>query len=476
MRPRSAFQFGPFRLDPDDKTLRVGGRPVPLTPKAFDTLLALVAHSGRLVTKDDLMQQVWPGTFVEEATLAQNISVLRKALGDSSEGIRYIETVPKRGYRFIATVESVTLTDTGLGIGTANIDLAPLPHAPSRVSWLWGVAAALAVVVVAGWLYSQLDPSATDEAPLTRGGTHNPQARELFLRANFFWRQRTADQAARALALYEQAITLDPGFAMAHVEMSRCYLSLTSASPRDSYVKAAAAARKALAIDAGLADAHFALGTAALHLFDWPTAERAFVRAQSLDASVRNADFMVLSGKFENAIAATRQGIEVDPVNFLSHHGLGINLYYARRYDEAINSFQRALDLDPRHVWSRIRMSQAYALQGKYDPAIDALKETGGAGQGPLGQAYALAGRRKEAEALLEIMLAGARAGVYEQALDIALVYSALGNKDAAFQWLNAAYEHRIYQLIYLKVDPRLDPLRADPRFAALVRQIGFPM
>src|SRR5215471_12924750 len=98
------YEFGAFRLDPQERLLLRQGEIVPLTPKAFDMLLALVENSGRLLGKEELMQRLWPDSFVEEGSLSQNVSLLRKALGENVEGERFIETVPRRGYRFIAGV------------------------------------------------------------------------------------------------------------------------------------------------------------------------------------------------------------------------------------------------------------------------------------------------------------------------------------------------------------------------------------
>jgi pimeloyl-ACP methyl ester carboxylesterase/DNA-binding winged helix-turn-helix (wHTH) protein len=106
-RSKLFYGFGPFRIDTVERTLLCHDRPVPLTPKVFDTLLFLVENSGHVLGKNELMQMVWPDSFVEENNLAQNISVLRKVLGESAEGLKYIETLPKRGYRFIAEVEEM---------------------------------------------------------------------------------------------------------------------------------------------------------------------------------------------------------------------------------------------------------------------------------------------------------------------------------------------------------------------------------
>lgn len=111
---QQVYDFGPFRLNATERTLVRDGEPIRLTPKVIDTLLVLVEGKGRIVTKDDLMEAVWPGTFVEESNLASNVSLLRKALGEDADGQPYIETLPKRGYRFIAQVNEVSLADADL--------------------------------------------------------------------------------------------------------------------------------------------------------------------------------------------------------------------------------------------------------------------------------------------------------------------------------------------------------------------------
>ena len=106
--PRIVYDFGPFRMDPVRQILLRGNQPIPVTPKAFETLLALVRHSREVVSKEDLLKEVWPDSFVEESNLSQNIILLRKALGDTSEQRQYIVTLPGRGYRFAMSVRAVT--------------------------------------------------------------------------------------------------------------------------------------------------------------------------------------------------------------------------------------------------------------------------------------------------------------------------------------------------------------------------------
>jgi len=126
------YEFGPFQLDPADRRLLREGQPVPLTPKVFDLLEVLVRKSGRLVGKDELLKEVWPDSFVEEGNLNRNVAILRKALGDGSAGTTYIETVPKRGYRFVA---SVRISGNGSGtIETEPVDQNSLPKEPVRMA------------------------------------------------------------------------------------------------------------------------------------------------------------------------------------------------------------------------------------------------------------------------------------------------------------------------------------------------------
>ncbi|HKV41685.1 MAG TPA: winged helix-turn-helix domain-containing protein [Blastocatellia bacterium] len=126
------YQFGPFRLDRDERVLSFEGKPVPLTPKAFDTLFVLVQNNGHVVSKDSLMGQVWPDSFVEETNLAQNISLIRKALSERSDGIQYIETVPKRGYRFIAKVSLESDSSPDLAVQGPDSRPRSTPAAQSR--------------------------------------------------------------------------------------------------------------------------------------------------------------------------------------------------------------------------------------------------------------------------------------------------------------------------------------------------------
>jgi DNA-binding winged helix-turn-helix (wHTH) protein/TolB-like protein len=150
------YEFGDFRLDPQERLLWRTGAIVWLTPKAFDTLLALVENSGRVLSKDELMNRVWPDSFVEEANLAQNVSTLRKALGENTDGIKYIETLPKRGYRFVIPVQKVA-TEPGEAdwpeavappVAAAAVIPVPLPTSRKPLLWKPLFAAVIALLIL----------------------------------------------------------------------------------------------------------------------------------------------------------------------------------------------------------------------------------------------------------------------------------------------------------------------------------------
>ena len=172
------YEFGPFRIDTVERLLLCGFEKIPLTPKAADTLLVLVTNAGRVVEKDELIKSVWPDTFVEEGALARNISALRKALGDGAEDFRYIETIPKRGYRFVAPVKDVTESQT------RPVDLVEKPRKPRRRRLLpWTAGALLLIAAATGaffWLRPPARPAIKSLAVLPLDNPSSDPAQEYF--------------------------------------------------------------------------------------------------------------------------------------------------------------------------------------------------------------------------------------------------------------------------------------------------------
>ena len=168
-----SYEFGRFRLKPAERVLLREGEPVPLTPKVFDILVTLVEHGGHVVAKDDLMKRVWPNTFVEEGNLTQNISLLRKALGESSGGVQFIETVPRRGYRFVADTNQSWGAGVEHDISETRIDLSPVvpisdtvTHAGVKRTPFYALAAGLVVIGIIGLVYFTGRGTTGEAAPI----------------------------------------------------------------------------------------------------------------------------------------------------------------------------------------------------------------------------------------------------------------------------------------------------------------------
>jgi len=171
------YEFGPFRIDNVERLLLCGSEKIPLTPKAADTLLVLVANSGRVIEKDELIKSVWPDTFVEEGALARNVSALRKALGDGIEDFRYIETIPKRGYRFVASVKEVTPSTEKRSIEIAG----KTPSSRRLTPWIIGAAVLVVAAILAFlWRQSHTRPVIRSLAVLPLNNPSNDPAQEYF--------------------------------------------------------------------------------------------------------------------------------------------------------------------------------------------------------------------------------------------------------------------------------------------------------
>jgi TolB-like protein/DNA-binding winged helix-turn-helix (wHTH) protein len=304
----------------------------------------------------------------------------------------------------------------------------------------------------------------TDAPSMRRAGQVDAEAYQLYLKGRFFWNHRRPASTIKAREYFEQALARDPGFARAYAGLGDIHLATGSAGAP----AALDLARKALALDPSLGEAHATAGHAAMHIFDWAAAGASLQRAVQLDpgytpARYLYAEYLVANGRFDEAIAQARRGVELDPAGSIANHALGTMYYYARRYDEAIRQFNIALELDPSHRWSHSRLGQVYEQQGRYDAAMREF-EAGGFPRPPA-RVSARAGQPREARQLV------ATSAPHEAALLLA----ALGEVEAALDALERAANPPSYDMVYLAVDPKLDALRSSPRFSKLLESVGLP-
>jgi len=300
----------------------------------------------------------------------------------------------------------------------------------------------------------------------------------------YFWSQRTGAGLKTALAHFERAVELDKNYALAYAGAADSYVGFATfrvSPPKEAYVKAREAAVKALELNPELSEAHSALAMVSLyHDWDWPAAERDFRRAISLnpdDATAHQRYALALAWfeRFDQALREIARASELDPVSPLFSSNVGQIRYFARQYDQAIQELETARTLYPNFYQIRNGLGLTYVSARAYDKAFAEFQKAIDSGNpevtANLAHAYAVSGRTRKARETLTDLLDRSRE-TYVSPFDIAVVYAGLGDHDRAFAWLDKAYDERTRPMLSLKVNPRLDPLRSDPRFAILVRQM----
>jgi len=324
-------------------------------------------------------------------------------------------------------------------------------------------------------------------AHVPRRYTENIQAYGLYLKGRYEWNKRTQEGVAAAIRYFERAIVEDPGYAPAYAGLSDSYsldVDYRSIPVHESYQRAKEYARKALSLDESVPTAHASLAWAVfIYDWHWEEAEREFRRAIELNPRYASAHqwfafLLAARGQLDAALLEAHTALELDPASVSIRRAVGWVYYYARRYDRAREHLSRAIEMNPMAVESYRMLGSAMALQGDVADAERVLREAlaleGAAAysQATLGWLLARSGRRDEAEATLR-KLEAARERGYVSAVAFAILHIGLGNLSSALDCAERAYDERRGWLAYVNVNPIFDPLRNEPRFAALVRKMG---
>ena len=308
-----------------------------------------------------------------------------------------------------------------------------------------------------------------------------PEAQALYLKGRYLY-HRWPEGLDKAAELLEKAVAEDPQHALAQASLAMCYVDLALFyPPRPYYDKARQAALRALALDEESAGAHAAL--AAIKQFaewDWAGSEREFRRALELGPGSVEAHFGYSSllaglGRFDEALVEARRGLDLDPVSPLANAQPAWVLMMARRYHEAVVEYQRALDLHPDQGLAIVQMAWCRTFQGRFAEALALFDQRGLShpDRHPyLGYLYARSGRRTEALAIARSLERYLQQH-YESPLGLIALYGALGDRDRAFAWLDRALDERSLELFGIAVDPFVDSLRDDPRFARCLERMG---
>ncbi len=592
-RPSTVRRFGTFEIDLRARELRKGGIRIRLQDQPFEILALMLERPGEVVTREELRQRLWPaGTFVDfEHSLNAAIKRLRAALGDDAENPRFVETLHKRGYRFIAMVEAergqpsrslhvVRAPAARAAHERAGIRLVVLPFAnlsgdpaqeyfsdglteemitqigrlcPERLGviartssmlfkrssksvseigrelgvdyllegsvrregdrvritaqlietrtevHLWaetydravGEALILQTDVaahIARSLAMELVPDQVEV--LGRSTARRTEAYQAYLKGRYHWNRSSIDGTTSALSYYERALDIDPHFAAAHASIARARISLANHSRepgRGLLEHARAAALRAIELDPGISDAHVALAEVRRTLeWNWRLAEDEYRTAIALSPSCETAhrffgQFLASMARFDEAKTEADRACDVDPLCLTVATTAAWVRYVAGEHHAAIDRCRHVLDMDPTFTSARRILGAALLGAGKPHEAALELASAAGPDSGDdgdyislawLAYAKAMAGSPDEAGAIVS-RLESLASRSYVSGYHFALAHIGLGNRNAAFALLERACTDRDPMVVNMAVEPRLEPLRRDPRYASLLNNLG---
>ncbi len=330
--------------------------------------------------------------------------------------------------------------------------------------------------------------SPEERKQLAKRYTENTGAYQAFLQGYHVLLGGNEGASEKSTEYFEQAIRIDPGYAPAYAALARAYYKGGNFAllPEESRKKIELALRKAQELDSSLADVHALLGAIRQDQEDWPEAEKEFKRAVELNPNGKGvhwyyARYLSAIGRNDEAIAEAKRGLEIDPLAPLRVTIVAIYHLNARHYDQAIELFQKALEMDSNYAWAHANLGRAFVQKGMYKEAIAELQmakalnpQVRARYEASLTYAYAVSGNKDEAQKRLNEFNERAKQS-YVEPIDFAIIYTGLGDKDRAFEWLEKAYKDRSGPP-YLAIDLMLDSLRSDPRFADLVRRKGLAL
>ena len=333
--------------------------------------------------------------------------------------------------------------------------------------------------------------TSTEQQRLVKRGTQNTEAYRAYLKGMFYWNKGLAPGYEKSREYFQQAIDLDPTYALAYSGLAHYYgfaSTLGLLPPNENWPKAEAAANKALALDDTLAETYNALAAIKLYYYrDWPSTERYFRRGIELDpnsAEIRAhySHCLAIFGRGEEALAEAQHSVELEPLSPRLNYFWGETLFFMRQYDRAIDQFRKTLELDPNYVTAHEDLGDAYEKKGMQREAIaawaKALTLRGEEQQALIFErTYAASGFEAAVRALakqkLEKLNERMKRGEYVLAFEYVTAFTRLGDKEQAFAWLDKAVQERNGFVFRVKVNPIFDQLRDDPRFQDLLRRVG---
>lgn len=473
----SIYEFGPFHLDAEQLLLSVDGDPLALGPKVVETLLVLVEHPSEVLSKAALLDRVWPEGYVDEANLAQNVYVLRKALR-AFWNVEAIATVPRRGYRFLQPVARIA----------HNLCEPVAKSMPSRLPARWHRPAAMAAAaaLVLSLALAGVAATARNRAYSSAAPQLSATGARLYAIGRYYWNQRTAAGVEKSLAYFTQVVHSDPRDARGYSGMAASDAMMGDYGygrkrPNIYLQRARAYAKKALTLDRNSAEAFAVLGIIEIDSHGSLSRGLAELRhAIALDPSYGPAHqwfgiALLAQGDATGAMTQLQTAADLDPLSVATTAWLSSAAYYNHRYNDAIEYARQALDMSPTRTGVLMNLGAAYEARGQYARAIGAYDAYGAdcatcapEASALLAHVYALQKRLPAARAAL------AKAQAHPQSVDaddVAAALTAIGDRSKAMAWLERMRGH--YGHALLALDPRLTALHTDARFQRISRGAG---
>jgi DNA-binding winged helix-turn-helix (wHTH) protein/Flp pilus assembly protein TadD len=424
-------QFGVFEVNLRERELRKFGLRVKLQQKPFQVLHRLLVTPGEFVSREELAQLLWPDLHVlVDRSLNTAVNALRRALGDAGRNPRFIESRQGSGYRFIAQVE--------------HIEQAPVE---------------------------------------ARSPKRSTEAHRDYLKGRYFANKLTVEDLHKSVAHFESALACAPGDALAYTGLADTYIQFAFQGmlpAQECFANARRFAQSALRIDDHLAEAHTSIAGVRRYCdWDWTGAEAAYRRALDLnnnDARAHRlyADYLSTMGRSEEALREISAAQELDPLSLVINMEAAWILYVSRDFQGAAEQSWKTLAMEPRFAPAQNVLGLAYQQMGMIEEAIVEFDNARAcscehpAAQAALAHALAVGGRRAEADIIMDQLRTGNLPWYW-----LAIVNTGFGAYDAAFESLHRACKNREAWLVWLKVEPRYDPLREDARFDRLLCHIG---
>jgi DNA-binding winged helix-turn-helix (wHTH) protein/Tfp pilus assembly protein PilF len=503
--PPALVRFGVFEADLRAGELRRNGVRVRLQDLPFRALVLLLTRPGEVITRDEFRQALWPpDVFVDfEQGISSAVMRLRDALGDSADNPIFIETIERRGYRWIGPIQSrapvAREAKEAREERSPEKVLAPVVTLPSRPSRWRKLVFALPVlaIVFAAWIFHNGYRGAkanSKSSPASSRNAYQPanrEAEDFYLKGRFYWNKRTPESLNQAVDAFTQAIAHDPNYSDAYVGLADCYNLLRefSAMPgNEAYFKAFAAAKRAVELDPKSSEAHASLAFVTFFgMWDAADAEREFRRAIELDPNNAKAHhwyatFLHTLNRHDEALAEIEIARKLSPDSPSILADKGDLLWSAGHHEEALQLLKQLEMADPNFVSPHRYLRLAYFETGDYPNYIAELKEdallTHDSAQSSVAEAASEGFAQGGERGLFEAQFSEQKK-LYEQGklspFFVAQTAARLANRNEALKYLTISVQSHEEHMIYLGGDHAFASLRGDPAFEQLIAKIGLP-